>query len=60
MALFNAWPIWAEQQQLNSWKKSTQLLFSAMIKNIINKAWNKNKKAESGVLYRGKPDKKGK
>ena len=32
-----------------------------MIEDIIDKAQNKDKKAEGGgVLYRGKPDKKGK
>jgi len=31
-----------------------------LIKNIIDKAQNKDKKAEGGILYRGKPNKKGK
>jgi len=36
------------------------LLLSALIKDIIDKAQNKDKKAKGGILYRGKPNKKGK
>ena len=37
-------------------------MLSVLIKNIINEAQSKDKKAKGkgGVLYRGKPDKKGK
>ena len=41
-------------------KKLTRLLLSALIKDITDKARNKDKKAKGGVLYRGKPNKKGK
>ena len=61
MALSNAWPIWAEWQWSNLKKKSTWLLLSALIENITDEAWNKNKKAKEGnALYGGKPNKKGK
>ena len=62
MALFDAWPIQVEQQQLNSRKELTRLLLSTLIKDITDEAQSKDKKAkgEGGVLYRGKPDKKGK
>ena len=41
-------------------KELTRLLLSALIKDITNKTQNKDKKAKGGVLYRGKPNKKGK
>ena len=62
MALSDAWPIWAEQQRSNSRKESTRLSLSALIEDITDEARSKDKKAEGegGILYGGKPDKKGK
>ena len=61
MSLSDAQPIQAERQQLNSQKELTQLLLSALIEDITDKARNKDKKAEGeDILYKGKPDRKGK
>jgi hypothetical protein len=57
IALSDTWPIWAERQHLNTHKESTKLTLSALIKDITDKARNKDKKANSGTaLYSSKPN----
>jgi hypothetical protein len=57
MALSDAWLIWAKRQRLNTYKESTKLTLLVLIKDITDKARNKDKKADSRTaLYSRKPN----
>jgi hypothetical protein len=59
IALAPKWPVWAKRQRSNAYKAAIKLYLSILIKDIINKAYTKEKSkvVESLALYKNKPEK---
>ena len=59
IALAPKWPVQAKRQRSNAYKATIKLYLSILIKDIINKAYTKEKSkiVESLALYKNKPKK---
>ena len=59
IALASKWPVQAKRQRFNAYKAIIKLYLSILIKDIINKAYikEKSKAVKSLALYKNKPEK---